>query len=145
MTIAYPEAAGSLKFLSAAQRRSAARAARNGVSKGSQKYPSAKRKKGKESPSRNARMKSGSHRPKSSRRNIEMEPLTEALQLMQRQATLEDAMRSRGGVRVLEERELYALRARLTRFPDAVRAILETSNRLHRPVDSLSIADIEPN
>ena len=74
-----------------------------------------------------------------------MEPLSEALQLLRRQATLEEAMRSRGGVRVLEERELYALRARLTRFPESVRAILETSSRLHRPVDSLSISDIEHN
>jgi hypothetical protein len=71
-----------------------------------------------------------------------MEPLSEALQLLRRQATLEDAMRSRGGVRVLEERELYALRTRLTRFPEAVRAILETRDRLHRPVDSLTVADI---
>ena len=74
-----------------------------------------------------------------------MEPLTEALELLRRQAALEEAMRGRGGVRVLEERELYALRARLTRYPEAVRAILETSSRLHRPVDALSIADIDLN
>ena len=72
-----------------------------------------------------------------------MEPLTEALQLLCRQATLEEAMRSRGGVRVLEERELYALRARLTRFPEAVRAILETSTRLQRPVGALCVSDVE--
>jgi hypothetical protein len=71
--------------------------------------------------------------------------LSEALQLLHRQAALEDAMRSRGGIRVLEERERYALRARLTKFPEAVKAILETSNRLHRPVDALSIADIDLN
>jgi len=72
-----------------------------------------------------------------------MDSLSEALQLLLRQAALESAMRSRGGVRVLEERELYALRARLTKFPEAVRAILETSSRLRRPVDALSIADID--
>lgn len=72
-----------------------------------------------------------------------MEPPTEALQLLRQQATIEHAIRSRGGVRVLEERELYALRARLTRYPEAVRAILETSSRLHRPVDSLRECDVE--
>lgn len=72
-----------------------------------------------------------------------MQPITEALELLCRQITLQEAMRSRGGVRVLEERELYALRARLTRFPDAVRAILETSNRLQRPLHTLSAADVE--
>ena len=74
-----------------------------------------------------------------------MEALAEALQLMRRQAALEDGMRARGGVRVLEERELYALRARLTRFPEAVRAILETSTRLQRSVDALSEHDFDPN
>jgi len=74
-----------------------------------------------------------------------MDPISEALQLLHRQAALEDAMRSRDGIRVLEERELYALRARLTKFPEAVRAILETSSRLHRPVDALSMADIDLN
>ena len=74
-----------------------------------------------------------------------MDPISEALQLLRRQGALEDAMRSRGGVRVLEERKLYALRAQLTNFPEAVRAILETSSRLRWPVDALSIADIDLN
>jgi len=72
-----------------------------------------------------------------------MEPLTEALRLLRRQAVLEDAMRSRGGVRVTEERELYELRERLKRFPGAVTAILEASRTLNRPVDALSVTDVE--
>jgi hypothetical protein len=72
-----------------------------------------------------------------------MEPLSEALQLLRRQSQLEEAMRQPGGIRVNEEREIYALRERLKRYPAAVRAILETSSRLHRPVESLSARDIE--
>lgn len=74
-----------------------------------------------------------------------MEPLSEALSLMRRQSQLEDAMRRPGGIRVTEERELYELRTALQKYPAAVRAILETSNRLHRPIDTLSTQDIELN
>jgi hypothetical protein len=72
-----------------------------------------------------------------------MEPLTEALRLLRRQSELEEAMRRPGGIRVTEERELLQLENSLQRYPAAVRAILEASMRLHRPVDSLSISDIE--
>jgi hypothetical protein len=72
-----------------------------------------------------------------------MEPLTEALRLLRRQAELEIAMRKPGGIRVTEERELYQLQAHLARIPAATRAVLEASRRLHRPVDALSIEDVE--
>ncbi len=42
-----------------------------------------------------------------------MEPRFEASRLRRRQAELEDAMRRPGGVRVIEERELIAVRAAL--------------------------------
>jgi hypothetical protein len=71
-----------------------------------------------------------------------MESLTEALRLLQRQLALEEAMHSRGGIRVIDERELYQLRERLTRFPTAVGAILEASKRLKRRVDTLSVHDV---
>jgi hypothetical protein len=71
-----------------------------------------------------------------------MEPLHEALRLLKRKAELEEQMR-RMGVRVADERELFALRARLETFPVAVRAVLEAAKHLHRPVDALSPADIE--
>ena len=74
-----------------------------------------------------------------------MEPLTEALNLLRRQAQLEEAMRRPGGIRVTEERELYELRGLLQKYPGAARAILEASKRLRRPVDSLSVQDVDTN
>ena len=56
---------------------------------------------------------------------------------------LEDAMRRPGGIRVAEEHELYQLKATLQKYPAAVRAILDASKRLHRPLDALSFQDIE--
>ena len=72
-----------------------------------------------------------------------MEPVSEALSLLRRQAEIEAAMRQPGGIRVTEERELYALRERLRLYPVAVGAILETAQRLRRPVEAISSADIE--
>lgn len=74
-----------------------------------------------------------------------MEPLTEAFRLLRRQSELEDAMRRPGGIRVTEERELYHLRDVLQKYPAAVRAILEASRRLHRPIAALSLTDVEFN
>jgi hypothetical protein len=51
-----------------------------------------------------------------------MEPLSEALRLLQRQAELETRMRNPGGIRVHEERELFQVRARLEKYPAAVGA-----------------------
>ena len=72
-----------------------------------------------------------------------MEPLTEALRLLQRQAELEARMRNPGGICVNEERELFRLQAYLAQIPAATRAVLEASTCLHRPVDTLSINEIE--
>ena len=72
-----------------------------------------------------------------------MEPLSEALRLLRRQSELEDAMRRPGGIRVVEEREFYALHEQLKHYPAAVRAILDAANHLNRPIDSLSFQDIE--
>ena len=72
-----------------------------------------------------------------------MEPLNEALRLLRRHAEVEDGMRGRGGIGVTAERELHEIRHALSRYPGAVRAILEASSRLNRPVDSLSARDIE--
>jgi hypothetical protein len=71
-----------------------------------------------------------------------MEPLHEALRLLKRKAKLEEQV-GRFGVRVADERELFALRERLEAFPVAARAVLEAAARLHRPVDALSPADVE--
>jgi hypothetical protein len=72
-----------------------------------------------------------------------MELVSEALRLLRRQSELEDAMRSPGGIRVTEERDLYAIRQRLQLYPQAVAAILQTAADLHRPVDTLSLKDVK--
>jgi hypothetical protein len=72
-----------------------------------------------------------------------MEPLSEALRLLRRQSELEDAIRQTGEIRVVEEREIYALREQLRHYPAAVRAILAAASRLHRPVDTLTLRDVE--
>lgn len=72
-----------------------------------------------------------------------MEPLHEALRLMQRPAELEEQMRQPGGIHINEERELFALRRALQTYPTATRTILEAAQRLRRPVDTLSVSDIE--
>ncbi len=72
-----------------------------------------------------------------------MEPLHEALRLIKRQTELENAMRRPGGIRVTEERELFQLRHALAQYPAAVTAILETAERMRRPVDTISVDDIQ--
>jgi len=72
-----------------------------------------------------------------------MEPLHEALRLIKRQTELENAMRRPGGIRVTEERELFQLRHELTQYPAAVSAIVEAAVRMRRPVDTISIGDVD--
>lgn len=72
-----------------------------------------------------------------------MDSLQEALRLLKRQTQLENQLRQPGDVRITEERELYALRVRLQAYPAAVRAVFEASQYLHRPVDTLSLRDVE--
>ena len=72
-----------------------------------------------------------------------MEPLHEALRLIKRQTELELAMRRPGGIRVTEERELFQLRGALAQFPAAVTAIMEAAARMRRPVDTISVEDVE--
>jgi len=72
-----------------------------------------------------------------------MEPITEVLELLKRQAELENGLRQPGGIRVTEEREIYALRERLQRHPQAVTAILQAARTLNRrPVDTLRPQDV---
>jgi hypothetical protein len=71
-----------------------------------------------------------------------MEPIAEVLELLKRQAELESALRQPGGIRVTEEREIYALRERLQRYPQAVTAILQAARTLNRPVDKLQLHDV---
>jgi len=71
-----------------------------------------------------------------------MEPINEALELLKRRAELESGLRQPGGIRITEERELYALRDRLQRYPQAVTAILQTARNLNRPVETLQATDV---
>ena len=71
-----------------------------------------------------------------------MEPIHTALELLKRQADIEARLRQPGGARVTEERELYALRQTLQRYPEAVMAILQTASNLRKPIDALRIDDV---
>ena len=72
-----------------------------------------------------------------------METIAEALRLLKRQAAIQNDVRSARGSRVLEERELYLIRNKLAQYPAAVQAITLAASELHRPVDTLSLRDVE--
>ena len=71
-----------------------------------------------------------------------MDTIHQALELLKRQAELESGLRQPGGLRVTSERELYTLRERLQRYPEAVNAILQRARNLNRPVDALTANDL---
>jgi|ERR1017187_7892967 hypothetical protein len=72
-----------------------------------------------------------------------MDPIHHALNLLKRHAELESGLlRQPGGIRVTDERELYALREELQRYRQAVEAILQTASNLHRTVDTLHPRDV---
>lgn len=68
-----------------------------------------------------------------------MEPVSEALRLLKRQADLQ----RRQGTSILAEREIYAIQARLEHFPAAVRAIAELTGAQHRSLDQIRVEDVE--
>ncbi len=68
--------------------------------------------------------------------------ISTVLDLLKRQAELEEGLRRPGGFRVTEEGEIYALRERLQRYPQAVAAILQAARSLNRPVETLQPRDI---
>ena len=72
-----------------------------------------------------------------------MEPISEALQLLKRKAEIQQGLRRNSTTRVIEERELYLIRNRLAQFPAAVQAIALTAAELHRPIENLSVRDVE--
>ena len=71
-----------------------------------------------------------------------MEHLQDALWLLKRQCEFAGLLRKPGGIRISEGHDLYAVRARLKRYPEAVAAVLQASATLHRPFDALSIDDV---
>ena len=72
-----------------------------------------------------------------------MEPINEALQLLKRQAEIQQGLRRSRDNPMLAERELYLIRNKLAQFPAAVQAIGLVAAELHRPVDTLSVRDVE--
>jgi hypothetical protein len=74
-----------------------------------------------------------------------MEPISEPLEHLERQAELEDALRNPGGIRVTEERELHSLREHLARYrySNAVEAVIKASRNHRRPMDSITVTDVE--
>lgn len=72
-----------------------------------------------------------------------MEPITEALRLLKRQAEIQNGLRHTKANPMLAERELYLIRNKLAQFPAAVQTIGIAAAELHRPVDTLSVRDVE--
>ena len=72
-----------------------------------------------------------------------VEPIVEALALLQRQARIRDDLRGRRVSHIVAERELLLIRHRLTQFAAAVQAIGLAAHELRRPVDTLSLRDVE--
>jgi hypothetical protein len=72
-----------------------------------------------------------------------MEPVTTALRLMKRQEDLEHRRRRPGGISIIEERELFAIRDRLEEFPAAVAAIIEVASATRKSVDQIRLEDVE--
>ena len=72
-----------------------------------------------------------------------MEPVSTALRLLKRQAEIEQRRRQPGGISILEEREFFAIRARLEEFPAAVGAIIQLTRATSKSLDQVCVEDIE--
>ena len=71
------------------------------------------------------------------------ESVTEALNLLKRQAAVRSDLRRSRGSPVTEERELILIRHRLALLPSEVQTITLIAAELQRPVDTLSVRDVE--
>jgi hypothetical protein len=71
-----------------------------------------------------------------------MNTISTVLDLLKRQAELEEGLRQPDGNRVTEEGVIYALRERLQCYPQAATAILQAARSLNRPVEALRPQDI---
>ena len=72
-----------------------------------------------------------------------MEPIVEALRLLQRQAEIQNDLRRSRDNPLLAERELYLIRQQLAQYPVAVQTITLVAAELQRPVATLSVRDVE--
>ncbi len=72
-----------------------------------------------------------------------MEPVSEALRLLKRQAEIERRRRQPHGISIIDERELFAIRERLEDYPAAVRAIAELTGARRQSLDQIRVDDVE--
>jgi hypothetical protein len=72
-----------------------------------------------------------------------MQTIEAALKLLKRQAQLETAMKQRGGIRVIEERELHLVRRQLADFPEASSAVVEAAHALQTSISDLLASQVE--
>jgi hypothetical protein len=70
-----------------------------------------------------------------------MEPVSESLRLLNQKAEIEFQCACR--MPSLKERDLFAIRARLTNFLAAVRAIAERARARHQSVEQICAEDVE--
>jgi hypothetical protein len=56
-----------------------------------------------------------------SAKDVDMKTVNELLELFMRQAQLERAMKQPGGARVVEERELHAVREKIAAVPESMK------------------------
>jgi hypothetical protein len=75
--------------------------------------------------------------------NRNMDTISEALILIKRQVELEATLKESGTVHVTEERELHALRRRLTKFPEATQAVVQAAHGLRRSIAELRADEVE--
>ena len=66
-----------------------------------------------------------------------------ALGLLKRQAELETGMKQPGGIRITEEREHRFLQHRLANFPEAMKAVVQGSHALRRPIAEITALEVE--
>lgn len=72
-----------------------------------------------------------------------MDPVSESLRLLKRQAHIERRRRQPGGISIVDERELFAIRAQLNEFPAAVSAIAQLAGAMGKSLDQIRVEDIE--
>jgi len=72
-----------------------------------------------------------------------MQTIEETLSLLKRQMELETLIRQKEGFRITEEQELRALKRQLAEYPEAIRAVLQASHALRRPITDIGAHDVE--
>jgi hypothetical protein len=72
-----------------------------------------------------------------------MQTVTDALNLLKRQAELESAIKEPGGIRLTEEQELHVLRRQLQQFPEPMQAVIQAAHAVRRPLSELTAQDVE--